>query len=144
LTVESVVVSVGQLSDYKSVAPLAQFFRPFAPVAYILAFILVGSFFSAMAVKLRLTRSADVKRRLRLLYWGATCAFSPVLFLTIYARVVGKTIDEVFPQWFVFLLVSFLVLFPLTLAYVIVVQKAMGVGVVVRQGLQYALAKNGM
>jgi len=33
-------------------------------------------------------------------------------------------------------------LFPATLAYVIVVQRAMDVSVVVRQGLQYALAKN--
>jgi DNA-binding beta-propeller fold protein YncE len=37
-----------------------------------------------------------------------------------------------------------LLLFPLTLAYVIVVQKAMDVRVVLRQGLQYALARNGV
>jgi sigma-B regulation protein RsbU (phosphoserine phosphatase) len=36
------------------------------------------------------------------------------------------------------------VLFPLTLAYIIVVQRAMDVRVVVRQGLQYGLAKSGI
>lgn len=144
LGVESIIVSVGQLSNYRSVAPLVQLLKPFDRVGFILVFILIGSFFSAMAVKLRLTRSADAKRRLRLVYWGATYAFAPVLFMTIYSSIVGKTAAEVFPQWLIVLLVSFLVLFPLTLAYVIVVQKAMAVGVVVRQGLQYALAKNGM
>jgi sigma-B regulation protein RsbU (phosphoserine phosphatase) len=37
-----------------------------------------------------------------------------------------------------------LLLFPLTLTYVIVVQKAMGVGVAIRQGLQYTLARGGI
>ena len=37
-----------------------------------------------------------------------------------------------------------LLLFPLTMAYVIVVQRAMDVSVVIRQGLQYGLAKNGV
>ena len=36
------------------------------------------------------------------------------------------------------------VLFPLTLAYIIVVQRAMDVRVVVRQGLQYGLATTGI
>jgi sigma-B regulation protein RsbU (phosphoserine phosphatase) len=35
-------------------------------------------------------------------------------------------------------------LFPLTLAYVIVVHRAMDVGVVIRQGVQYALARSGV
>jgi len=35
-------------------------------------------------------------------------------------------------------------LFPLTLSYVIVVQKAMGMGVALRQGLQYTLARGGI
>jgi len=144
LAVGSVIVTVGQLSNYKSVAPLVQLFKPFDRVAAILVYILAGSFFSAMAVRLRLTRSADAKRRLRLVYWGATYAFGPALFLTIFSLVAGKTPAEVFPKWLIVVLLSLLVIFPLTLAYAIVVQKAMAVGVVVRQGLQYALAKNGM
>src|SRR5262249_80234 len=77
-------------------------------------------------------------------YWGATIAFVPPLFITVYSMVAGKTNGEIFPEWFIVLLLSFLLVFPLTLAYVIVVQKAMCVSVVVRQGLQYALARTGM
>src|SRR5947208_1670930 len=74
----------------------------------------------------------------------AAAAFTPILFLTIYARIAGKSPPEIFPQWLIILFVILLVLFPLTLAYVIVVQKAMAVSVVLRQGLQYALAKSGV
>ena len=90
-----------------------------------------------MGIKLGLTQSPDAKRRLRFLYWGATAAFIPALVPTIYARLLGKNASEVFPQWFMALVIIPLLLFPLSLSYVIVVQKAMGVGVALRQGLQY-------
>ena len=48
------------------------------------------------------------------------------------------------PLWFALLALASVLLFPMTMAYVIVVQRAMNVSVVVRQGLQYALAKNGV
>ena len=47
------------------------------------------------------------------------------------------------PQWLIVALLAPLLLFPLTLAYVIVVEKAMDVSVVLRQGLQYVLARTG-
>ncbi len=49
----------------------------FEPVAQVLAYILVGSFFAAMGIKLGLSKSPDAKRRLRFLYWGAIAAFVP-------------------------------------------------------------------
>jgi sigma-B regulation protein RsbU (phosphoserine phosphatase) len=49
-----------------------------------------------------------------------------------------------YPPWFIGAMVMPLILFPLTLTYVIVVQKAMGVGVALRQGLQYTLARGGI
>ena len=49
-----------------------------------------------------------------------------------------------FPAWVAIVALLMMLLFPITMAYVIVVQRAMNVSVVVRQGLQYALAKNGV
>ncbi len=49
-----------------------------------------------------------------------------------------------FPDWVLSIAALMFLIFPLTLAYVIVVQRAMDVRVVVRQGLQYGLAKNGI
>lgn len=144
LVVISVVVSVGEINNYRSVAALQDFAKQLSAPGDILAFLLVGSFFAATLIKLRLTPSGDARRRLLLLYTGATVALTPALVISVYSRFVGKSAAEVFPQWLIIACLSMLVVFPLTLAYVIMVQKAMGVGVAVRQGLQYALAKTGI
>ena len=136
-----VVVSIGALSNYQSVAGLYNVYRPLRLASQIFTLVLVGSFFSAMGIKLGLCKTPDAARRLRFLYWGAILAFTPALLTTLYARFQGKFASEIFPPWFNALIVIPLILFPLTLTYVIVVQKAMGVGVALRQGLQYTLAR---
>jgi sigma-B regulation protein RsbU (phosphoserine phosphatase) len=138
-----VVEAVVSLSNYRSVAPLEHATEHADRVLRLVAYGLIGSFFSAMGIKYGLTRSPDAKRRLRILCWGSTIAWTPGLTLVITGLVARKPIAELFPQWLIILLLAPLLLFPLTLAYVIVVQKAMDVSVAVRQGLQYALARNG-
>ena len=76
---------------------------------------------------------------------GRNRCLDPGLFLAIYAAYLGQTnMDRVVPEWAVIIGFSLLNLFPLTLAYVIVVQKAMDVRVVLRQGLQYTFATSGV
>jgi phosphoserine phosphatase RsbU/P len=144
IALAGIVVAIGTLDNYRSVAGLNQFLKPFGTYAEVCVYILIASFFSAMGIKLGLTQSPDAKRRLRFLYWGAFAAFTPGLLPNIYTRLVGKSLTEVFPAWFIALILMPLVLFPLTLAYVIVVQKAMGVSVALRQGLQYTVARGGI
>jgi sigma-B regulation protein RsbU (phosphoserine phosphatase) len=77
-----------------------------------------------------------------LLYWGCTLALTPQFLRFLYAWVIlhRNPQDD-------FLLIPAGIaeaLFPLTMAYVIVVQRAMDVRMVVRQGLQYALARRGV
>jgi len=144
LSLAGVALSVVGLSNYRSVAGLRDLLKPFDTLAEVFAYILIGSFFSAMGIKFGLSKSPDARRRLRFLYWGAIAAFTPALLPNVYARVLGKTPNELFPPWFIGIMVMPLVLFPLTLTYVIVVQKAMGVGVALRQGLQYTLARGGI
>jgi sigma-B regulation protein RsbU (phosphoserine phosphatase) len=139
-----IIVNVGGLSDYRSVADLHRVLAPLSPVGQVLSFVLIGSFFAAMGTKLGLSQSPDARRRLRFLYWGAMAAFTPAIVPTLYARLQGKSPNEIFPAWLIAIVLIPLVLFPLTLSYVIVVQKAMGVGVALRQGLQYTLAKGGI
>ncbi|MGB8535381.1 MAG: GAF domain-containing SpoIIE family protein phosphatase [Acidobacteriaceae bacterium] len=139
-----VIVTVGGLSDYRSVAGLHRLLAPLNPVGQVLSFILISSFFAAMGIKLGFSQSPDAKRRLQFLYWGAIASFTPAIIPTLYARLQGKNPDEIFPAWLMAVVLIPLVLFPLTLSYVIVVQKAMGVGVALRQGLQYTLARGGI
>ena len=49
-----------------------------------------------------------------------------------------------FPDWVYLIIIGPLLLFPLTMAYVVVVHRAMDVRVVVRQGLQYLLARGSL
>jgi sigma-B regulation protein RsbU (phosphoserine phosphatase) len=133
------------LSNYRSAARLERATHPFDVLLQIIGYVLIGSFFAAMGTKYGMSHSPDIRRRLRVLYWGATLAWTPgLIVLIIYPRIMGKSPAELLPQWVIILVLLPLILFPLTLAYVIVVQKAMDVSVAVRQGLQYALARNGV
>ncbi|HMK29980.1 MAG TPA: SpoIIE family protein phosphatase [Terriglobales bacterium] len=136
--------SVIDLGNYHRAAAIRHVTHPLDGVMQVVVYLLIGSFFAAMGTKYGMSKSPDARRRLRILYWGATAAWTPGLLITIYPRLTGRTVADLFPQWLILAALVPLILFPLTLAYVIVVQKAMDVGVALRQGLQYALAKNGV
>lgn len=135
------IESVIDLSSYRSEAVLERATHPFDRLMQVVVYLLIGSFFAAMGFKYGVSRSTDTRRRLRILCWGAAVAWTPGLLVTSYPRLLGKPMANVFPQWLILAASVPLVLFPLTLAYVIVVQKAMDVSVALRQGLQYALAR---
>jgi sigma-B regulation protein RsbU (phosphoserine phosphatase) len=85
-------------------------------------------------------RQPDARRRLRLLLSGAGVSVAPMfVFLALFAA--GR---RQFPEWVALPVLGFLLVLPLTMAYVIVVHRAMDVRVVVRQGLQYLLARGSL
>jgi sigma-B regulation protein RsbU (phosphoserine phosphatase) len=138
------VLRIGEMSNYQAVAPINHLITPWiGRYLQIMAYILVGSFFAAIGIKSGLAISADAKRRLRLLYLGTSLALTPALIVAAVAVVRGQS-DVTLPPWLEALVLMMLTLFPLTLAYVIVVQRAMDVRMVLRQGMQYALAKTGL
>jgi sigma-B regulation protein RsbU (phosphoserine phosphatase) len=134
-------ILIGDMVDYASVEPLHRALSPLEIPMHVYGYSLVGAFFALIFAKSAIAISADAKRRLRLLYWGAAVALTPLLLLGLVVSV-RHSID--FPDWLISIAILMFLIFPLTLAYVIVVQRAMDVRVVVRQGLQYALAKNGV
>ena len=141
LAVANEVLFVAALTSYSSI----EWLHPVVP--YVLkiwtacVYLLVSGFFFFIFSKSYREISPDSRRRLRLLAWGASVAMTPALLLTVAVLVTGRT-D--FPDWLGTIVSVLFVLFPLTLAYVIVVQRAMDVRVVLRQGLQYALARSGL
>ncbi len=138
------VESVIGLSNYRAAWAIERRTHPLDGLMQVAVYILISSFFAALGTKYGKSRSPDARRRLRIFYWGSTIAWTPGLIATFYAKVQGQSLADAFPQWGILAVLAPLVLFPLTLAYVIVVHKAMGVGVALRQGLQYALATNGV
>ena len=83
--------------------------------------------------------SPDARRRLTLLFAGAVPGLAALIVL-----IVANRLEYALPSWTLLPIITMLLAFPLTMAYVIVVHRAMDVRVVIRQGLQYLLARGGI
>jgi phosphoserine phosphatase RsbU/P len=145
-TVLGLIISVGDLNHFASVTALNVKTTPLDRPTGIVFYCMVGYFFFSLSMKGFTTTTADNKRRLRLLYWGAFISLTPcfIISLIAFARGNGGFLESAVPLWIFLPALSLLLLFPLTLAYVIVVHRALDVRVVVRQGLKYALATGGV
>ena len=97
-------------------------------------------FFAIWSKSYAPSATPDARRRLRLVAWGASVALTPLFFVAIRLFVLHLDV----PENVALLCVLPLAVFPLALAYVIVVHRALDVRVVLRQGLQYALAQRGI
>jgi sigma-B regulation protein RsbU (phosphoserine phosphatase) len=140
----NVIVRLGQFENFASVASLSAGLDRLGTLDFLLKFAAIGSFFACISVKMRQAVTPDAKRRLRLLYTGSSIAMTPACILFVTQSIKGGEIEQIFPEWFVLFALSLMLLFPITLAYVIVVHRAMDVRVVIRQGLQYGLATGGI
>jgi sigma-B regulation protein RsbU (phosphoserine phosphatase) len=106
-------------------------------------FLTISIFFAAISAKYQdPAMAADDRRRLRLLYWGCSLGMTPSLLLLLYSWLIlhrepGDGMAAVYTM-------MAMVLFPITMAYVIVVEQALDVRMVIRQGVQYALARGGV
>jgi sigma-B regulation protein RsbU (phosphoserine phosphatase) len=136
-----VVVAVMEMSSYRAAAAPYRILHALTIPHQVMMYTLVSSFFTAIFTKSSMAISQDAQRRLRLLYWGTTIAMTPGLVVTIVGKAMGAARV---PNWLNSFAQLMLLIFPLTLAYVIVVQRALDVRVVLRQGLQYGLAKSGI
>jgi phosphoserine phosphatase RsbU/P len=139
----NVVVQVGQVENFASVASLSAILDRLAKIQFVLSFAATGVFFACISVKRAKAVTPDAKRRLQLLYVGSIISMSPACILFVTQAIKGGGLEQIFPRWFVLSGVSLMLLFPVTLAYVIVVHRAMDVRVVIRQGLQYGFATTG-
>jgi len=139
-----VIVSLGELENFASVTSLSRLLERLSVVSFVISFATVGCFFAAIATKTGAAVTPDARRRLRLLQWGTTISMTPACILFIVQAFKGGEIEKILPEWMVLTSLALMFLFPVTLAYVIVVHRALDVRVVLRQGLQYTLATRGV
>lgn len=147
LAVANLFEQIGDLFGWKRLSDfINKFTEPFDSFETVLTLIAMSLFFGLLAVKSATLENKDSRRRLRILYVGTSVAMLPGFCIVLYRLISGRQggFFELVPAWFAIFSLLMLLLFPLTMAYVIVVQRAMDVSVVVRQGLQYALAKGGI
>jgi len=135
---------VGSGDRFDAVVWLGPILIPYFTLEKILGMAAVGSFFALLGQKSGTASTPDGRRRLGILWVGASVSLTPsfVVFLISLVRDTDPFVG--LPGWVAVLSLLALALFPLVLAYVIVIQKAMDVRVVIRQGLQYGLARGGI
>ena len=128
---------------FQFLGPLPSFYGSFGWAVNMVA---ISLFFTALSHKASTTKNPDARRRLFVMLYGTSLAITPSFFIVIYRIITGAqgNFTEIVPFWIALFALLLMLLFPITMAYVIVVYRAMDVRVVVRQGLQYGLAKGGI
>ena len=91
--------------------------------------------------KLRTASTADARRRLRVLTTGTGVGLGALIVVFVVLPHFGFTGNEARYYWVRYLGAYLFMLAPLTLAYVVLVQRALDVRVLLRIGTRYALAK---
>lgn len=149
LAFQFLITLVSQIKVFFGVNPL-YYIRgltsSYGEIAVFVNMIAMGMFFAALGHKSGTMTNPDARRRLKLMVAGTATAMTPSLFIVLYRVITGAkgSFFDIVPFWVALFALLAMLLFPLTMAYVIVVHRAMNVSVVVRQGLQYALAKGGV
>ncbi len=114
-------------------------------VGTVVVMVLISLFFVGLSAKFRdESLPRDDRRRIRLLYLGCTIALAPMFLLFLFDSVANhRQPGAADGQWLTFC-VMMMSLFPVVMAYVIVVERAMDVRMFIRQGVQYTLARGGL
>ena len=104
----------------------------------------VAFFFLSILAKTRGNRSPDSCRRLQILLAGSLLSLVPIVGLVLYQASQSAAAFNRVSETFVIAVCFLFCLFPVTMAYVVVAERAMRLRMVVRQGVRYALAKGGL
>ncbi len=91
--------------------------------------------------KLRSASTADARRRLRVLTAGTAIGVGALLLVFVAGRHFGLKFDSVSGFWITLAGGLVFMVAPFTLAYVVLVQRAMDVRMIVRAGTRYVMAK---
>jgi sigma-B regulation protein RsbU (phosphoserine phosphatase) len=97
----------------------------------------------AILDKLRTTTTPDARRRLHVLLAGSVVGLGNILIVWGMLPLFGIA-DPAGIQWLGYLSAVLMLAFPLSLAYVVIVQRAMDVRILLRMGTKYALARGSL
>lgn len=140
----TLIFNYGFAFSFQSVAWLAPSMGLIARTTTMLAMVAIGIYFFSLGQKAATATSPDVKRRLRILYVGSTIGNGPLFLIVLYSVFTGKDIGSGVPPWLFIGALFVLTIFPISLAYVVVVHRAMELRILVRQGTKYALARSSL
>ncbi len=105
-----------------------------------LALICVILYWVAIFDKLRSASTADARRRMRVLCAGSVIGLGSLLVVFVFLRDFG--IEPTRVPWLAGIGATLSLFFPFALGYVVVVQRALDVSILVRMGTRYLLARS--
>jgi phosphoserine phosphatase RsbU/P len=120
---------------------LAKFMAQVDRVDNFLALACVIFYLVIMTDKLLSASTEDARRRLRILLAGTSIGLGALILVFVVLPHFGYVPNAAGHIWAAYTGGTIFLLAPLSLAYVVLVQRAMDVSILVRQGTKYALAK---
>lgn len=91
-------------------------------------------YFSGLGFRMGFERRPDALRRLRLLYFGSMAALMPIFAMILVGKAMKVDAFSAFPIGVVLPVLLALAIFPATMAYVVVVERALDLRAVLRAG----------
>ncbi len=140
----ALVYSFGFAFSFQSVAWLAPSMGIVTQGLMLAAMAAIGIYFACLGNKVGTSTSPDMKRRLKILYVGSTVGNLPLFFVVLYSMITGRDLGSGVPSYLFLTAIFVFTLFPISLAYVVVVHRAMDLRIILRQGTKYALARSSL
>ncbi len=140
----ALLYNYGFAFSFQSVAWLAPFMSYVTQAFTLGSMVAIGIYFACLGEKSSSASSPDGRRRLRILYVGSTVGNFPLFLLVLYAVLTGRDIGSGIPPYLFLAALFLFTLFPISLAYVVVVHRAMDLRIILRQGTKYALARSSL
>jgi sigma-B regulation protein RsbU (phosphoserine phosphatase) len=144
LAILNAASAVAASEDHRLARIIESFMQPYRRVLFSVNVVPITLFLASLGVRWITERKPDSRRRLTLLLAGSIAGMGPMMALMIRGLIYGRSPAARVDPGFLLLALAMQFLFPVTLAYVIAVQRAMDIRVVLRQSVQYALAKRGL
>lgn len=138
-TIAQAIIASGLAAGMLFAVAAERWYAHFERPLFIVGIMAVSTFFFNLGSRFGAPGTPDDIRRLKLLHAGCVTSMTPAFILLLLRLAGGPQ-----PMFLALPALLLLPLFPLTLAYVIIVERAMDLGVVIRQGVQYALASKGV
>ena len=140
----SLLYSYGFAFSFQTIVWLAPWMGAITRTITIVAMIAIFIYFLCIGQKASTASSPDLRRRLKILQAGSTIANTPLFIIVLISVTSGRDLGDGIPPWIFLGAIFIFTLFPISLAYVVVVHRAMDLRIIVRQGTKYALARSSL
>jgi phosphoserine phosphatase RsbU/P len=131
----------GLLYHIRFIQPYLSAFDPLVLAGNVFESISLCIFITAIISKLFHVPEPDARRRLAVVAAGSLLGLGPVLALLLTSTFSEKRVMETAPSWALFTVAVLFTFFPLSLAYTVIVQRALDLRIILRQGTRYAFAR---